>query len=77
MDAAIDFHNGSNLKVYVKGKTSYYIGAFVMHDGKNLLLSSHEEYDKQDNTKIADHSTDKKEYLLLSFENIESIEIYN
>lgn len=84
----LDLENGSNLKVYLKGKDYYIIGHHKSHEENGndswLALSAFAKYDKETNKNYKnepDYTDDdiKNEYNIITvkFSDVEHIEVFN
>ncbi len=78
-----DLENGSNLKVYLKGKDYYIIGHLKNYEEKGdnswLALSAFAKFDKINNKNYnnePNHMDNNKVFITIRFTDIEYIEIY-
>ena len=79
----LDLENGSNLKVYLKGKDYYIIGHHKNHEEKGsdswLALSGFAKIDKELNTNYKEepsHIGDTSAIITMRFSDIDYIEIF-
>ena len=81
-DDVIDFQNGSNLKVYIKDKDYYVIGAFRILEEKNepwIALSGFGKFTKETNEPYKEEPSyidDDTIFFMIRLSDVEHVEIF-
>lgn len=81
-DDVIDYKEGTNLKVYLKGKDYYFIGAYRYHEENTgdpyFAISGYSKIDRKsgDTDVMIDHDGEHNRYMVFKFSDVEYIEVF-
>lgn len=81
-DDVINYKEGTNLKVYLKGKDYYFIGAYRCHEENTgdpyFAISGYSKIDRKsgDVDEMIDHDKDHNRYMVFRISDVEYIEAF-